>query len=188
MTHHIEVNLRQWERRWTDLGLPTRRLEVGSPKEEIVNRLTAEFGSPPPEDLVEWYRWQNGSLDEWVAAPTSHTLLSLKDAVLARRSSLAVNRTADPDEPGVTFGERWLPLMLSGSDMRVFDIDTGHVYAFDWWDPESPVEVSPELYALVANWCGILDLGLYAWNEASQTWDVDEDLMPERLRRLRLVD
>ena len=179
--------LNGWEGRWRERGLLSRHLAPGRSDDEIVSRLTEEFGTAPPPDLVAWFSWQDGSIDEWEAAPTGHALLGLVEALLSRRLNLSVNDEQDIAEGGKAFSPRWIPLTSGKGWFRVMDVDTGAIQAFDWWDAETPILVSPELYACVSNWTGILDLGLYAWDEARGLWVVNEEDVPDKLRRARLV-
>lgn len=188
MPRSIVGHLQGWEGRWKENGLQQRELEAGNSREEVISLLTREFGSAPPAHLVEWFMWQDGSKDDWEAAPSGHRLLSLKEAILARRANLKVNASLDNDEEsGPKYNERWLPITEGNKWERVFDVDTGHVYAFDWWDPETPSLISAELYGLLVTWMGMLDLGLFAWDADRREWTVDEDLVPAEWRQLRFM-
>jgi hypothetical protein len=184
----ISISLPEWEVRWRENGLPERHLNPGRDPDYVTARLVEEFETPPLPSLVHWFAWQDGSVDDWIAAPTGHALLGLSDAILQRRVNLKVNSSQEPAEAFTRlFDERWLPVTFGENWMRVVHVDTGALIAFDWWDPETPLHIDQDLFTALAGWQGVLDMGLYQWNEAEQKWIVDERDLPDKLRRARLI-
>lgn len=170
---------------------------------DLVRRTLHANGLASPEELVEWFAWHDGSVDDGVgseiARPGGGPLLSLEQSLTARKENL---RTAewgageidDVLGEGVTSGvlweTNWLPL-TGDHPLTVELVDSRDravvVRRFFWDDPEASRKIrASSLAEVVSAWLQILR-DYWRFDPEKERWRLASGEIPLSLKRTALL-
>ncbi|WP_028049583.1 SMI1/KNR4 family protein [Cellulomonas sp. URHD0024] len=165
-------------------------LEMANPgiDEDEVTAALADAGlSTPPTELLEWWRWHNGSRlvqGRYLGAtigPGGWTLLSLDEALAdrARWMELWPSGSEMPWDP------TWLPIAGLGAHTRLAVLlddsttERAQVGIIDMFDDDTMNTAERSLAEVVTTWLRALEQRYVWWDAARQAWDMEEPTRPE---------
>jgi hypothetical protein len=120
-----------------------------------------------PDDLLELYRWHNGSNNEWWPVMSCGPLLRGDEAVSACEL-LRKNTTAD------TWRRSWFPIAADGWLNAVIETsERGCGMIIEGSFPNPPGPLAPSLIAMLHATCEVLEAGI------SPELDLDTDQAPD---------
>jgi len=168
-------------------------LELANPgigEDRVATALLDAGLRPPPAELLEWWRWHNGSREvngRWGAemvGPGFWTLLSLEQSLADR----ARWREMWPAGSELPWDPSWLPIAAGGQNNRLvilLDESTAEHAHVGYWTmfngPDGPPMQTAEhsLADIVKTWLRALRERYVWWDASHQAWDMGTSTRPE---------